>query len=313
MALGTSAHKFSARNAVEVANILLTDDLVLAATVNRDIASNFGGGTGSTVNVRIPAALKARVRDLHSTAPVVMDSLNEDTVPVSLTDHAYSAVRLDDADLTLDITDFGRQVLKPQTDALVEYIEDVTVGLLRRVPVNTTMRYDASAPERTFVVARKSLRDLGISSAGLVAAVGTGVYADLLNSGALRDYDRSGSTTALRNGVVGRVANFDVVESNRLEDGEIVFYGKDSFALAVRAPVVPDSVFGQSVASNGFALRWIRDYDSATLAERSVVSTFVGGAVMPASKYDPTANSGAGAVVQVTPAIRMSTTDAEPV
>jgi hypothetical protein len=312
MATGSSAHSFAPANAVALANILLRQDLVLANTMNIDFAANFGGKQGATVDVRIPAALRARVRDVHSTAPITLDSLNDDTVPISLTDHAYSAVRLDDADLTLDIKDFGRQVLKPQTDSLREFIEESAVALLHQVPVNTTLRYDAAAPQRTFVTARKALRELGISSAGLTAAVGTGVYADLLNSGQLTDVDRSGSSAALRNGVIGRVANFDVVESNGLDEGEIVFYGRDSFALAVRAPIVPPSVFGASVASDGFALRWIRDYDSLTLAERSVVSTFVGGAVMPTRRYDATANGGTGGLVPVTPALRMSTTDAEP-
>lgn len=261
---------------------LVGDDLVLAATVNRDFEANYQPGVGTSVNVRIPATLTARTRALDSTAAITLDDLTETTVPVALDNMAYSAVRVSDEDLTLRIEDFARQVLAPQLRALNEAVEAKVAAELQSVAETTTIAYDATKPADAFAAARKTLRDAGVPTTDLYAAVGTGAYADLLKSPLLRQVDQSGTSAALRDATIGRLHGFTVVESNRLADDEMIFYHADAFALAVRAPVVPAGVtFGQSMAENGFALRWIRDYDSLTLADRSIVSTFLGTTTMP--------------------------------
>lgn len=261
---------------------LVGDDLVLAATVNRDFQAEYVAGIGTTINVRVPATLTARSRALDATGAITTDDLTESTVPVALDNMAYSAVRVNDEDLTLRIEDFARQVLSPQVRALVEAIEAKVAAEMQAVSETLTIAYAAATPADTFVAARKALRDLGVPSSGLYAAVGTGVYGDLLKSALLRQVDQSGSSAALNEATIGRLHGFTVIESNRLADDEMVFYHEDAFTLAVRAPIVPAGVaFGQSMSENGFALRWIRDYDSSTLADRSIVSTFLGTTTMP--------------------------------
>ena len=310
MATGASLHNFAPQDVVAVANVLVNDELVLASTLSRSFESHFGGGKGTIVNVAIPPILKARRRNIHSTDPIVLDVLNQSTFPVTLNDAIYSAVRLDDGDLTLDIVNFAQQVLKPQTTAVAVDVELEAVRVMQSVPANTTIAYSKANPEASFVAARKLLRDMGLPTSGLYAAVGTQVYADLLNSPNFKESDKAGDSEALRNASTGRIRGFDTIESNALAEGELIFYGRASFHLAVRAPIVPDGVaFGAAIAEAGFAMRWIRDYDSMTLADRSVVSTFVGGGIVPVYTLNP-AN---GSLVQGVPAIRVLTTDAEPV
>lgn len=299
------AHTFvNPTQVVQTAIALLRDDLVLAATVNRDYEAEFGGGNGTAVNVRVPATLKARSRALDATTSIVMDDLTESTVPVTLDEMLYSAVPVTDEDLTLRIEDFGRQVLAPQVIALVEALENKVAAEMLALPEAASLAYDPAKPENTFTAARKMLRDQGIPAAGLYAAVGTGVYADLLNAGALKDASQSGSEGALRDAIVGRIRGFNVLESNRLGDGDIVFYHRDAFTLAVRAPLVPSGVtHGESISENGFALRWITDYDADKLKDRSVVSTFVGTQAM--SKKHLKAD---GTTEMVVPALRVDST-----
>lgn len=307
MAVGTSAHNFKAPDAVALANVLTNDRLTLAKTLSRSFEDKFGGGKGATINVAVPALLMSRRRNLHSTDPIVLDAITQgDTFPLSLSDMLYSAVRLDDADLTLDLQDFGRQVLNPQVTAVAEDVERVAVSALTGSPLTAVADlggYDIAKPENLFTRARKALRDRSLPTEGMFAAVGTGVYADLLDAGALKDASQSGSNAALRQAIVGNVRGFDVLESNALEDDEIIFYNRNSFHLAVRAPIVPAGVaFGAAQASNGFAMRWIRDYDSVTLADRSVVSTFVGAGAVPLF-----VNNGAGEILPVAGAIHVRT------
>lgn len=262
---------------------LVSKDMVLAQTVNKDYAAEFNAGKGATVDVRIPATLTARTRTLTDGTAITLDDLTETTQPVSITEHAYSAVKVTDADLTLNIAEFGRQVLSPQSLAVAERVENVVVTTMQGVAETVALDtgYAAATPEKTFVAARKLLRDMGSPMNGLVAAVGTQIYADLLNAGALKDAGQSGSSGALRDAIAGRVAGFTVIESNRLGAAEIVFYHRDAVTLVLRAPIVPAGVsFGASVSDHGTAMRWIRDYDASILADRSIVSTFIGAKVM---------------------------------
>ena len=271
---------YTAEQVARVSLALVRGDLVLARTINRDYEADFGGGRGTVVNVRKPATLTARKRAIGATSAIVTDSLSESTVPVQMTDLVYSAVDVTDEDLSLNLEDFGRQVLAPQITAVAEEVEDTVFAAFQALTesnVAAVGAYDAANPTAQFVSLREALRNRKVPASNLVAAVGTAVYADLFNSGALKSYDQSGSTDALRNAEVGKIHGFTIIETNRLAADEIVAYHRDAFTLAIRAPRVPEGVsFGQSVAGDGFAMRYVRDYDSSLLADRSIVSTFIG-------------------------------------
>ncbi|GAB1641764.1 P22 phage major capsid protein family protein [Krasilnikovia sp. MM14-A1259] len=300
------AHNFVIPEQVlSTALTLLRDDLMIAATMNRDYEANFGGGRGTVVNVRIPATLKARRRTLaQAGTAITTDSLSESTVPVAMTHMVYSAVDVTDEELTFSIEDFTRQVTLPQITALVEDIEDTAVAELQAVPETLTIGYDKANPVPTFTAIRKMLRDNGVPASGMWTAVGTGVYAELLDAKAITDASESGSTAALRSAQVGNLRGFNVVECNRLADDEIVAYNRDSFTLAIRAPRVPDGVsFGSTQSNNGFAMRWIKDYDSTHLQDRSIFSTFLGCQRIDWPRMNPTSK----AVESVQSAIRVKT------
>lgn len=280
---------------------LVTEDLVLAKTLNRDYESDFGGGKGATVNVKKPAVLQAATRALASTVAVTVDDLAQTVVPVALDEQIYNAVQLLDSELSLELEDFGREVLAPQTLAIAEAIEAKVVALFQAVAETAWgtaagTAYDPTDPRATFVSARKALRDLAVPASGMYAAVGTTIAADLINY--LGQPGINGESDALRDATIGRIAGFTVIESNRLAVDEAVFYHKSGATLALRAPSVPAGAsFGASASGNGFAMTHIRDYDSDILADRSIVSVFAGAKVMPIV-------STAGGGADVTPVLR---------
>ena len=264
---------------------LLMPDLVLARTVNRDYENDFGGGVGNVVNVRRPISLSGNSRAYGATSAITVTTLTEPAVqPVTLTKHIYSAVTLSEEEMNFQLEDFGRQVLLPQTTALGYDIESaVAAEISATVGSGLTWGSDYIA---AFTNARKRLRDMGVPVEGMVAAVGTGVAAALLKTDLLRKANESGGTDALRTATIGRLMGFDIIESNLIAENDGFFYHRDAFTLAVRAPRVPEGVtFGKSVASNGFALRYIRDYDPTVLSDRSIVSTFIGTATMGLTKF----------------------------
>jgi len=294
---------YTPEQVAKVAVAMAQEDSYLGALVSRNFENDLlgGGGKGRTVNVKVPAALVARSRDIdETTAAIVLDSITESTVPVSLGEHLYNAVALSEGDLSLDLADFSAQVLAPQVAAVVDRIEEEVAKALSGIAESTGIAYDPTDPVRTFTAIRKTLRDRGVPTVNLNVVCGTGVYADLLNSNLLQDAGASGSTSALREGAVGRLRGFTVAESTRVAEDEIVAFHRDAFTLAVRAPKVPaGATFGQSVTGNGYNLRYLRDYDAMHTVDRSIVGTFAGVAAMPLYKITRDSTAGTASVDEV--------------
>lgn len=265
---------------------LLRDELVLGRTVARLGLEDFRGAANDTVNVRVPTILTAREYAWRNdrTNPIVLDTLSEETIPVVLNKHPYSAVAITDEELTLDIEDFGGQVLGPQVRAVADMLE----GYLAAVMASFTSNYadieftpttGVAAFYNAAVEARRVLNAANIPREGRYIAVGSSVEAEALKEDAFRKADESGSTNALREAVIGRVAGFTILGTNELDPDTAVAYHRSAFVMANVAPVVPSGVaMGQGISQDGFALRWIRDYDTARLQDRSVVSAFGGAA-----------------------------------
>jgi hypothetical protein len=285
--VANSPHTFTPAQVAKVAVALAAEDAFLSALVNRNFENDLlgGGGKGKTVNVKVPGALIARERGIDEIdAAIQLDTITESTIPVTLGTHAYSAVPLSEGDMTLNIEDFSAQVLAPQVAAVVDFCEEEVASILRNHAEwnDAAAAYDPANPVKTLTALRKRLRDNGVPQAGLNLVVGTAVYADLLEANAIQDASQSGSTDALREGNVGRVRGFTVVESTRVDDNDIVAFHRDAVTLAVRAPLTPQgAAFGQTINEKGFSLRYLRDYDVTKTVDRSMVSTFVGAATMP--------------------------------
>jgi hypothetical protein len=290
---------YNAPQVAKTAVAMAVEDSYLGALVSRNFQNDLlgGGGKNLTVNVRVPSALIARERGIDdiSTA-IVLDSLTESTISVTLGTHAYSAVALSEGDMSLHLESFAAQVLAPQVDAVVDDVEHtVATALLAADGFQTGedpasgdpghIVYDETDPVKLFIALRRILRNRGVPTAGLNVVVGTQIYADLLSSQKLQDASASGSTAALREGQVGRVQGLTVVESTRVPENDLIAFHSDAFTLAVRAPIVPAGVsFGAFEASDGYSLRYIRDYDASVLKDRSIVSTFAGVQPMPLYK-----------------------------
>jgi len=265
------ANAFLTSDAIaRVTAALVGQDLGLGKLVYRDLAAEFNPGSGNVVKIRVPGAVASQTRSIYDTAtPLVSDEIAEQWINVTLTDHVYDNVVVSEGDLTLEIGAFTKQVLAPQATAIVKHVERTIAAAMQATPENATITYSAATPAKTFTQMRKTLRDAGVpASAPLLAAVGSGVYADLLDAEAIDDK--------------GRVRGFEVMESTRLDPDEIIGFIREAFALVVRAPEVPEGApYGASVVQSDFALRHIRSYDSTVAADRSLVSTFVGVQALP--------------------------------
>jgi hypothetical protein len=101
-----------------------------------------------------------------------------------------------------------------------------------------------------------------------------------LQSPHLIKVDQAGNSDALRDAIIGRIAGFTVLGNvNSVPADFAVAFHPTAFALGNVAPVVPDgATAGATLVFDSLAMRWIRDYDSDYLRDRSVYSAFAGAA-----------------------------------
>jgi hypothetical protein len=271
----------------------LYKDLVLPRLVNRSAEAEFTGGQGTVINVRMPATVTgggARTYDQtlrDAATPIVLDRINETTIPVTIGPILYKGVPVTDEEFTFTLTDFTTQVLDPLTRVVGESAEAVLVSEVNNFPASATITpaADGSDLHAAILEARMELNKRNVPQAGRMLIVSPEIEMLLLQDDANRivRYQDSGSTEALRNATIGRLYGNDVIVSNELTALSFVMMTRDAFTFVMRAPTVPAGcTFGQGVSYQGLALRFIRDYDPNFLQDRAIVSTFTGAETLDA-------------------------------
>lgn len=265
---------------------LLERDIVLPALVWRNAAGSFAGAAGDTISIRVPARTQARTRALRGargsssegTGIITMDSLTETKVDVTLDTDVYNAIPATDEELTLDITDFGAQILAPQVRAVAEGCENAVAAEMLGATYATSLSLDTTDPYKTLVDARVALNKANVPMANRTVVVGADMEGVFLKSDRLARVDQSGTDSALRDAVIGRLAGFgNIYVSNALPANVGFVFHQTAYVLSMMAPAIPaGATYGASQAYQGLALRWLRDYDFRNVQDRSLVDVFIG-------------------------------------
>lgn len=259
---------------------VLERELVVPRLVWQNPIGSFAGALNDTVSIRVPAYATARTRALRSGTARTRDSLTDRKVDVSLTTDVYKDVRITDEELTLDISDFGAQVLNPVMSGIARKMEDAIVTTITSASYALTITGLTSSNnfyKDMAVVARRKLNDAQVPQEGRVLLVGSAIEAALLSTDQLVKVNESGSDSALRNASIGRIAGFDIVISNAIPVGEAYAFHRSAFVMSTAAPVVPAGApFGSSQSYGGFAMRVVRVLDSATIEDILAVDAWVG-------------------------------------
>jgi P22 coat protein - gene protein 5 len=267
---------------------LLQRELLLPRLVVRRGIADFQGAKDDTINIRIPSILKGREYEWRTrNTAITTDDLKEFSIPVTLNKHPYSAVGITDEEMTLDIASWGEQVARPQIRAVAELLESYITEAMLNANYRHSVTYEQPDPEvegkdyafyRAAVRARKYLNQENVPAAGRKLLCGANVEEAALNSAHLIDVNTSGEDTVLRDAVIGKVAGFEVIGNcNSIDPDFAVAFHPTAFALGNVAPVVPDGAkSGATLEFESLAMRWIRDYDSDHLRDRSVYSAFAG-------------------------------------
>lgn len=270
--------------------------------------ADFTGALGDVVNVKRPPVLKARDKGWRNDTAIVVDQINQSKIQVPLNQFPYSAVHLTPEEETLDEVDYVRDVQAPQVQALGEFYEDSVLSALAGADFVYEVVFDPSSadavqsdPRKVALRARKYATDAHVPATGRYWIVGSSVSEAVAGHPKLLEVDASGLPEALRDGVVGKLGGWIIVELDGLAEDESYFVHETAIAKANVAPVVPKgAIGGASISANGMALTQIWDYDATNAKDRSIVESFTGAAPV----LDPKVEDGAVVLVDGEPVMQ---------
>lgn len=257
-------------------------------------SADFVGAAGDTINIKRPPLLRATDKGWRSSNAIAVSDISQSRIQVSLNQFPYNAVHLSPEEETLDEVDYVRDVQVPQVQAMGEYYENAVISTLQGAAYVFEIVYNPDAGDSTAATqklsdprkvasrARKYFQDAKVPMAGRYWLVGSSVAEAIRDFGKLLDIDTSGLPEALREGVVTKLSGFWVIEVDGLAETESYFVHETAVAIANAAPVVPKGAIGGASATGpgGIAITQIWDYDATNAKDRSIVESFVGGAVV---------------------------------
>lgn len=283
---------------------LLEREVVLPGLVWRDAGGDFRGAKNDTITIKLPAYSKARRRTLRSGTPRTKDNLQQRSVDVRLDVGLYNDIAITDEQLTLDVENYRPDVIQPVLAGLGRGLEDEVVTSMEGASYAVTVAFDVDSPYSSIVDCRTALNDARVPVSGRYLAVGSEIEARILKDEQFVHADKSGdqANSALREAIIGRIAGFQVVTVPGFHPQRAVAAHTTAFALAQRAPIVPDGApWGASESWEGFAMRVVRVFDPDEVEDRAVFDTWCGvttvtdygafnqvtGQFEPAAEYDP--------------------------
>ena len=278
---------------VEAGVEALSDKLVISNTITkRNDTAKFFASAGDTITQRVKGTLPVRLYAPRNdrSQPIITDTYSETTVNVTIdTIRPYSAVKLTDEQKDWDFGGGWGDITDAQTETVSQYIEHGVLTRILEAPYERVIvaKDDAAglaaARENQqdvyynmVIEAKKALRLMRSPSETLVCVVGVDFEEALLKSNRLVKFQGTGDN-ALASATLGTIAGVQFVSSTHIPADEAYMYAPSGFVAFTGAPSVPRSVpFGATASANGWALRWLMDYDTAFLTDRSVFDTYAG-------------------------------------
>jgi hypothetical protein len=258
---------------------LLSRSLVLPATVARVPMGEYAGPSGGTVTVRVPETRTANVQATPG-ASITYATVNETPVNVTVA-HLYDATLVTDEDLSLELEDFGRQIMVPQVDAVARAAEDQLATVMNAVTPDASFAAvaDPDDTEAKILAAREFLTNAQVPLGDRFMAVAPDIATRVLSVPKFVQVADRGDASALTDATIGRLYGFTFVETPALTPGTAVAYHRSGFAWANAAPADPGAnTDSTSVSHDGVNLRHLLAFDPSRLSTASTVSVFAGAA-----------------------------------
>lgn len=264
----------------------LSDTLVISNTVTkRSDMKRFFASAGDTISQRVKGTVPVRTYTPRNdrSQPIITDTYSETVVTVTISaDRPYSAIKLTDEQRDWDFQDGWGDIMQAQTESLSGYLEHGVLNKILDAPYERIVKVAATDPAgqdrfyNAFVEAKKALRLMRSPMDSVVAIVGLDFEEQLLKANRLIK-DQGTGDSALTTATLGTIAGVRCISSTHIPADEAYIYDSSAFLVFTGVPSIPQSVpFGQTASAGGWALRWMMDYDTAYLTDRSVLDCYFG-------------------------------------
>jgi len=271
--------------------VAIGEESVLAKTVERRSFDEFKGAAGDKITFRVEGTLPVRSYAWRNDRAdqIVTDTYVEQTVDLTVEpNNDYSAVGLIDEALAFDFAGAWGKLFNAQ-------IKAVTGGLDRRVraqvlnaPYERVMALVASSAAKAaahadgedlvfnfFSDVQAELKALRNPDTNVVAVVGSG-WANLLRKASKSTKNEGTGDGAFASNVIDTFAGITAIEDPTLAKNEGYVYAASAILLFTAAPQIPEGAKKGAISNqNGYALRWIQDYDSSRQIDRSTFNSWI--------------------------------------
>lgn len=283
-----------------VAAEVIHQGLVIPALITMEGTQEFVGAEDDTVFIKVPGYLPAHEITswrAERTSALTLDAFTERKISVTFGGNTYSATKLQDEQVDYDLLAWSK-VVGVQADAIRRNLEAKAVKLVKPYDVSTNpggtpyeVTIAGAAASRTAARTAKGMRVdlLALTSAadkirmpkeGRIFLVGTDVMNAMLLDDKIvlsQNTSESRAEAALGEASMGRVFGMEIIHSMEVPADFGSLFVRGAFVMKTAAPSVPQSVgFGATGSAGGVSVRFLRDYDSTILAERSVVNLYNG-------------------------------------
>ncbi|QXE37127.1 hypothetical protein KQY30_25815 [Streptomyces sp. GMY02] len=260
---------------------MLEQELLIPNLFQKQGIDQFKGADNDTISMKVEGILPFHDyawRNDRST-PIQFDEYSERKIAVTFGGNSYSAVKLTDEQNDFDIDQWSK-LLRPQVKAVSRGLQRRAVKTLTSQQYAVTIGNASQNLRSALIEARRVLNAFHAPKEGRYLLVGSDFESALLNDEKLnlaQNVGDSEAESALRTATLGERFGFRIVVDQTIPSDAAYAFASSGFIFLSGAPSVPQSVpYGATTSFEGIALRWIRDYDSLYLQDRSVVNTYNG-------------------------------------
>lgn len=213
----------------------LRNNLVFAGLVHRDYSNDFAS-FGDTIQVKKPATFEAK--DFVVDGSASAQSIEEDNVLVKLDKIADVTVDITSKELTMNIQDFGDQVIEGAMQALAQKVDSDLAALYKAIPYYSGTAGQDPSNLSHIANARKVLNVNKAPMGNRRLVIDPDAEANLLVLDAVVNAEKAGSTQALREASLGRLMGLDTFMSQNIFShikGTLATSGTDTIDLSAEA------------------------------------------------------------------------------
>lgn len=185
----------------------LIENLVFPNLIHKDFSEEYVTGKGATIQVKKPVILTAK--EFNESEGTSAQDVKEESVDVTLDKLATVDVEFGAIQRATNVDDLNRLFLEPAAVALAEKINSDGLFLYKYIPYAVGTAGTTPSKLTDLANVRKMLNTNKVPVAGRVAVWDPEADANFTTIDAKVNAEKSGSTSALREGSIGRIFGLD--------------------------------------------------------------------------------------------------------